>query len=182
MGVRFTIPAEGRNATEAFKMAVVSSMGEEEGISLKESYMMVDENWKSLKIRYSEYVQKMNEILRELSETPAKEYSRENFIEDVRKNGLPLWAFDYDKLQTKNGAVVSLRALAKSWREHRNNCKQNMGVAEIIDHLMLEMCDDRFVKPDSPAGCIDLTPKITGQRKPKKFLFFGLAEASTDAN
>ena len=42
-----------------------------------------------------------------------------------------------------------------------------------VAELLLSIDDWRVDEPGDAAGCIDLTPKIRGKRKPKRFLFFG---------
>ena len=44
-----------------------------------------------------------------------------------------------------------------------------------IANALIDMGDRRIDDKWGPAGCIDLTPKLTGKRKPKRFLFFGWA-------
>ncbi|MBD3262054.1 MAG: hypothetical protein GF334_10390 [Candidatus Altiarchaeales archaeon] len=46
-----------------------------------------------------------------------------------------------------------------------------------VANALIDMDDRRICDKWGPAGCIDLTPKLTGKRKPKKFLFFGWASS-----
>jgi hypothetical protein len=54
--------------------------------------------------------------------------------------------------------------------------KKRMSPREIASALM-DLRDRRVDDKWGPCGCIDLTPNLTGKRKPKRFLFFGWASS-----
>ena len=59
----------------------------------------------------------------------------------------------------------------------RDTCKPKMSTGDIAEHLLAKLFDERIDDKWGPAGCIDMDPKLTGKRKPKRFLFFGWASS-----
>lgn len=178
----FSCISEGKDAAEAFKSAISQAQyeyghnGRTGTIAEKSSYVMVGDSWKDVKARYAKAVKELNKILIELNKTEAGEYSRAYLVDQLEGMNIPLW-LQLNSAHTKSSALKFLRAKIKELRALRDSCKRGMDADELVDHLMNKLCDERIDGISSPAGCVDLQPKVKGIRKRKKFLFFGVASA-----
>ena len=177
--VEFFIEAEGRDANEAFQRAIAeaTSIDIYGGLATKTGFIQVHDNWRSLKALYSDGVNEVQELIAEVNEKPADEFDGTYVVKKLEEIELAVWSRELREPKSKHGTLKSLRYLAKRWREARNSCGQKTTPRDIAEMLLEDACVDGLNDVTGPAGCIDLTPKVAGKRKPKKFLFFGIASS-----
>ena len=180
----FICEAEGKNAEEAFQAAIQFAKHENGHngytgtVAEKNEFVMIPDNWKDLKTKYSTAVKKLNEVIKNLNDNvEADKYDKDELEASLKEiKEVPIF-LPFDLGNTKTSALKYLRDTAKELRAHRDSCKPKMVIETIIHHLMFEICDERVGSKSAPAGCIDLEPKLKGIKKPKKFLFFGWASS-----
>lgn len=177
----FYVEAPGKTAVEAFAIATnpAGRNGDPQfaAMSRKQSFVPIEDDWKTVKRRYVTALATLRDIISEVTETPPKDFNPELLWEMLNTIDVPVWNPSLNNAKSKNAALVALRDLASYWREKRDSCSRKMGPSEVAEALICDFNDTRVSEPDGPAGCIDLTPKVAGIRKRKNFLFFGVAPA-----
>lgn len=174
--VEFFVEAEGRDANEAFQQALSEALENDahKGIATKSEFTIVKETWKSLKYRYKDGVNELQDIIAEVNEQSASDFNGETAAKRVQELELVVWPSVIRTFKSKHGTLKSLRYLAKQWRESRDSCGQKTTAKDVAEMLMCDVSSE-LMDTCGPAGCIDLTPRVVGKRKPKRFLFFGVA-------
>lgn len=173
--------AEGRTPEEAFRNAREDALydyghaGYTGTIAEKHEFVILDENWKTLKERLAKAVKYMRAFIKKLRATPKKRYDPESFYNELHRNVNPLYELYVYHLPKKKGiALEVLMAEAKRIRGLRNKCNSKMTTQE-VGEMLVSIGDIRIDDKWGPAGCLDMDPRLTGKRKPKRFFFFGYA-------
>lgn len=176
-GVEFFVTSSGRDAKSAFDTAVALATKEDPyaGIAAKTEFVEVEENWKSLKARLQDAIDVMQEAINHTNSLEAGEFDKDELVKQIEEVEIGVWSNDLLRPKTKHGALKAMRQQVKYWRGLRDSCGRSMTAQEVAEALLYDVCDERLCDTCGPAGCIDLTPKVTGKRKAKRFLFFGLS-------
>jgi hypothetical protein len=183
-GCDFICQSEGRDANDAFRNAVEEAeykRGHDpyNGTisTISEGFVMIPDTWKDVKQRYVDSLNAMADLLKRIQEVPATEYVAFNSEVEKELDSLPAGPVYLrgKAAKTKSGTMNGIRAAMKGLRKKRDSCTAKMQPSDIASHLLYEMCDPRVDEKRGPCGCIDMDPKLTGKRKPKRFLFFGIA-------
>jgi len=167
-----------RSAEEAFHLARENAQyehghgGYTGTIAEKSDFVMIEDTWKDLKIRYSKMIKGLSDIIKWVSSSPAKQLTREQVVDALRAINLPYWIRD-----GKTFILEDLRKTIKNLRAERDSCKPSLPLETLAHRLLYTFNDSRVRDKWGPAGCIDMDPKLTGKRKEKRFLFFGLASS-----
>lgn len=77
----------------------------------------------------------------------------------------------------KEAPAWGIEVLERRIKDLASKARRKKHTADEVANALIDMDDRRICDKWGPAGCIDLTPKLTGKRKPKEFLFFGWASS-----
>lgn len=180
-GCDFMCQAEGRTADEAFGNAVEEATYEKghdpyNGTisTISDGFNMIPDTWKDIKAKYVKTLEMLAGKLKELQAMKPRYYDVDQLERWMEK--LPVSTYLYlREAKTKTGAMNEIRKRMKHLRKKRDACTAKMTPMKIAEALLYDIRDDRVIEKRGPCGCIDLDPKLTGKRKPKRFLFFGTA-------
>lgn len=153
----FYTEATGKTAQEAFQNAIDQARWEHghggySGTIAEKGgrgFLLITDSGKDIRLRIKETIKKTKDKLKNLKKAPGtdEEWKRRDLEEEL---------FDLKHALKNFPPKPTPRNIA---------------------HALVSMEDRRIDDKWGPAGCIDMTPKLTGKRKPKHFLFFGWASS-----
>ena len=178
----FECTVQGKTAGEAFRSAIEEAQydhghaGYSGTIAEKNDYVMIHDSWKDIKELYVKTLESMAQMLKDIAATTPVDFDWDPICEELGKLPVPTFITSSGDI-TKTKAANLIRKEMGRLRGKRNSCTAKMTADDIANHLLFEICDDRVGDKYGPAGCIDLDPKLSGKRKLKRFLFFGMARS-----